>query len=135
MVKYVKNAVVNMPWEVENFYESKVNGFVAAVHNYVVDGSTIGVVFQDGCAYVMPDGNGAYKIGKELERDIVVSAKEGYSLMDYFGEEDCYLIAMAGGLVDFGDCLGLSEEDVDDIVKRIQDISGYYQVEEQVASI
>lgn len=135
MVKYVKNAVVNMPWEVENFYESKVNGFVAAVHNYEIDGVTVGVAFQDGCAYVMPDDNGGYKVGKALERDIVVSGKEGYSLMDYFGEDGCYLIAVAGGLVDSGECLGLSEDDVTDIINRINDLSGYYQIEEQVASI
>ena len=52
---FIKNAVVTMDWEAEGFFETKKDGFVAAVHIYETEKFTCPVIFKGGVACMIWD--------------------------------------------------------------------------------
>lgn len=134
---FVKNAIVKMDWDVEGFIESKTHGFVAAVHTYKsTDGTDIPVVFRDGKAFMLYNlEEGRLEQLADLRVDIKTAIDDqGYDCnMEEYYEEDGYIEVSNGSYVDsdIAESYGLSDEDCEDVLARIDDLSGYVEVTEQ----
>lgn len=127
----VKNGIVKMPWEEENFFESKKFGFIAAVHKYeTTKGTDLWVMFHDSKAFIINDNENdapadhdmLLRLCKEMVDD------DGEHMDEYYGED---IIDLSYGSVDtdMAEFYGISEEDCDDIDNRIADLENYYSVE------
>ena len=125
-MNFVKNDFVYMDWLQDNFIESKKSGFVAAIQEYETpDGDILPVGFMDQRAFLLVDEEGV------LDRNSLITAikdsyKEGLAVYDYY--EDCYvqLATVAGVDEDTMISYGFEREDIEDIQKRLKDLSCYW---------
>ena len=125
-MKVVKNSVVNMEWNADGFVETKKQGFISAVHQY--DG--VAVAFRDGKIYTHM-GDDLEPIGFE---DLVSEIKGAVKSKDvdypYFYED--YLEIYSGK--EFSDkaleLLHIDASHKEDMLKRLEDLSGYWYVVE-----
>lgn len=131
---YIKNGVVDMLWDSEGFYETKKEGFVAAVQIYsCTDGVDRAVMFKDNKAFFLYDEDEEDAASRdEIKNAILEAVKDegaGVNIADYYS--DAYVPISEGGLpVEQGikDFYHLSDEICEDIIKRIEDLSPYYEV-------
>lgn len=125
-MKLVSNNFVSMDWDSDGFVDSKKNGFIAAVHKY---GDTV-VAFYEGKIYTHLNSEGTKSslsmkdFVKVIKQNLV--RKPDYDYPNYY--ED-YAEIYDGA--EFNDCLadtlGLTEYK-EDMIARLQDLSGYWQV-------
>lgn len=136
MAELVKNAIVNMDWEVENFFEHKADEcFVAATQDYITnDGETITVIFMIGRAFILNDENGS-PISHDDFVPLLKKITDKYG-SDFLPDEidetaDGYVELSTGGSVDsdMAEYFGLDAEVCLDIVERLEDLSGYIQTD------
>ena len=131
---YIKNAVVKMLWDAEGFFETKKDGFIAAVQLYEnkKTGETLAVMFKNGKAFMIFDNETEKPATRDDLRDalseIIKTDPEG-DMEEYF--PDTY-IELCNGVTcdaDVADAYGLDEDDQEDIINRCDDLSGYYVTE------
>ena len=134
--KLIRNNVVQMDWDAETFYESKKNGFIAAIHQYEgSDGSQVPVVFSNQKAFLLVDD----------ETGEPASVKEIFEALQYANklnepiDEVCVdnYVELSNSVTVEEDTMvayGISLEYADDIINRLDDLSGYYAVIEEEIS-
>lgn len=129
---YVRNAVVRENyWKKENFFETKVDGFVAASQEYVTPKGTMLVVFKDRQAGFLLDSDTGLPISNaELTNELASLFKEG-SINETFDDiyPDFYVqIGVKDCLIDdtWLDEFGFSEEQKKDVEERMTDLENYY---------
>ena len=125
----IKNAIVKMDWDAEGFYETRADGFVAAVNIYTTSNGEYAVMFKDGVAFmIFDDDTQAPAVRSELQsalKQVVDDAGASASMEEYF--PDNYIELCTGGEVDpdLAEMYGFSDEDCQDISDRLLDLSGY----------
>lgn len=129
---YVRNAVVRPNyWKVENFFETKKEGYVAASQEYDTPRGKMLVVFKDRQAgFLLDPDTGAPISNKEFLDELVSLQKDGV-LNDTLEEiyPDSYVqVGVKGVLTDdeWLDQFGFSEEQKRDIEERMVDLEHYY---------
>lgn len=129
-VKYIKNEIVKMLWDAEGFFESKSDGFIAAVHIYNGKKGDIAVMFKDGKAFVLIDPDTDMPTTREDLFAVTAEChKVGVNIEDEY--EDSYAELCNGADYNLK-CLeyyGLSSEDGEDILNRLNDLSVYWETE------
>ena len=126
----VKNNVVKMDdWEVEGFFESKKDGFIAAVKIYETSKGSMPVMFKDGKAFMLYDEDTqAPATRTELSR-VLKSSVDEYGPDCVFEDlfEDIYIEVSNGVAIeeDVAEMYGFSEEQCTNILDSIDDLSGY----------
>lgn len=124
---FIRNGIVNMPWEADGFFESKKNGFLGACHVYSGEKGDIAVMFSDKHAYILLDVNDEPAGVEDYFEAVKEANKAGSSAYVYF-EDVC--IEFSNGVESDDDVLaiyGLSHEDGEDMCKRLEDLSAYWQ--------
>lgn len=130
--KLVKNDVVKMDWEARGFMMNTKIGFYAAVHDY----HGVPVVFREGVAYTLRDSEGAFpmdSIVDFLKKNLKITGNknEGYEYeeLEDIEESDEYLYLGNMAEVDSGNCkaMGLTDDDMKDIVNRVTDLYPYWE--------
>ena len=129
----IKNDIVSMDWESEQFFETK-EGFFAAIQTYNTENDIVSVVFQNKIAFLLldeeenapaslDDTKGAVKTmykedmtAEELYEDVYVEL--GNTVVNEEGAETARHY-------------GLSDEQIKDINARLDDLSGYYEIIEE----
>lgn len=132
----VKNAIVNMEWDAETFYESKTKGFVVAVHKYKnAEGEEVPICFRMGKAFYLFDNDTEKPATvEEFSKAISQIVKEDgnfIDIADYFPDDYVELSDGYDVNEDTTSYLGLSSADNEDILARVKDLSGYYSDEEE----
>lgn len=122
-MKVVKNNMVNMQWDADGFVETKKLGFISAVHSY--DG--VAVAFRDGKVYTHIDDNGDIISFKDLVGAIKDAVKSKDNDYPYFYEDYAEIYDGKDFVDDTVNLLGL-DDDKDDILSRLNDLSGYWVV-------
>jgi hypothetical protein len=123
----VKNDFVEMDWNASWFLQGKKAGFILAIEEY----NGVGVAFQDNVAYVMFDDNNKLETGNSLIK--MAQAEMKAKNPDFPEYMDGYeMVADGGGVCaneELLETIGLSEENLDDIEKRLEDLSCYWGIE------
>lgn len=128
----IKNAIVEMDWDAEGFYETRNDGFVAAVNIYTTSKGEYAVMFKDGVAFmIFDDDTQAPATRAELRsalKQVVDDAGAEANMEEYF--PDCFIELCTGADVDpdLAEMYGFSEEDCKDISDRLTDLSGYIDI-------
>lgn len=129
---YVRNAVVKPNfWKVENFFETKKDGYVAASQEYDTAKGKMLVVFKDRQAgFLLDPDTGAPISNKEFLDELASLQKEG-SLGDPLEDiyPDSYVqIGVKDTITDetWLDQFGFSEDQKSDIEARMADLENYY---------
>lgn len=127
----IKNAIVKMPWDAEGFYETKNDGFIAAVNLYDVNDDKIAVMFKGGKAFMIFDS----ELEKPASRDelqkalkeVVKSDGPDAEMEEWFPDD--YIELSTGATVnsDVAEMYGFTEEQCEDILNRLADLSGYVE--------
>ena len=134
---FVKNEVVRDNfWDVDDFFETRDKGFVAAVHTYQTKSGPVLVIFKDRKSYLMVEDGEV--IGKERFKEILKELYDDGSLdeeLDYlYGDDSISLVGKQGVIIDEDgnlDTLGFSEADRADIEDRMNDLDNYWVDEVQ----
>lgn len=129
---YVRNAVVKENfWKVENFFETKKEGYVAASQEYETPKGTMLVVFKDRQAgFLLDPDTGKPISNKEFLNELASLQKDGEldsSLEDIY--PDSYVqIGVKDTITDeeWLDNFGFSDEQKRDIEARMADLENYY---------
>lgn len=122
-----------MPWDAEGFYETKSDGFVAAVHIYkVADDKELAVMFKDGKAFMIWDSKLEMPASRDFLQKALMTAVKGdgalVNMEDWFPDE--YIELSSGATVDsdVADIYGFTDEQCEDILDRIADLGGYVDI-------
>lgn len=137
-VGYVKNAIVkDNYWKIDNFFETKANGYVAAAMEYNVNNSDVPVlvIFKNRNIYLIMDENGedtcTLKDFKELLAGMNKSGSIEDELETILDEESLITLGVANYLDDDGRQtlinFGLTDDQIADVEARAMDLSGYYK--------
>lgn len=121
-MKLVKNDMVSMDWDADGFIVTKKIGLVAAVHNY----NGVAVAFSEGKVYTMIDDDGKYSF-KDMVTVIKRAVKENDC--DFPNYYDDYAEIYNGEFTKSAEILGLTEFE-EDILARLEDLSGYWSISE-----
>lgn len=129
--RLIKNGVVNMEWDAEQFFESKSKGFVAAIHIYTLsDGREIPVGFKEGLAFVLTEEDGeTWYDYEKLVKAIKEAHDSGYEARVYF---DDIFISLANDTFAYDeecDFFGFTEDQKEDMVRRVEDLKSYWELE------
>lgn len=136
---FIKNAVLKRDdWDAEGFYETKADGFVAAVVIYeCTDGVERAIMFKDRVAFMIYDHDTkAPATRDELQKalwQIVKLEGADAKMQDFF--PDAYIEVCDGAVCDedIKEMYHLDDTICADIKDRIQDLNGYYVFEEHSA--
>ena len=131
---FIKNAVVTMDWEVEGFFETKKDGFVAAVHIYETEKFTCPVIFKGGVAcMIWDDDTEAPATREELKKVFAEIVKDDPEapIEEYFPDNYIELSNGAEVFEDAAEFYQFTEEQKEDILNRVRDIMRYYVTEEE----
>lgn len=135
--RYVRNAIVKENyWKVENFFETKADGYVAASQEYETPRGTMLVVFKDRQAGFLLDSDTGLPItNEELTSELASLVKEG-SINESF--DDIYpdawvLIGVKGVITDeeWLDEFGFSADQIQDVEERMADLENYFEDTEE----
>lgn len=124
---YIKNGIVKMLWDADKFFEDDNYGFIAAVHEY--NGRM--VVFKDSDAFLLRDPEDPDNAIADLHAVKILlreSVLNGLSLRDDYSDLFIDLLGY-DGCIDEDTCQYYGITDTDDIMKRISDLSPYFEVE------
>ena len=130
----VKNAVVTMDWEAEGFFETKKDGFVAAVHIYETDKCVCPVIFKGSVACMIWDSETeAPATRDELKKVFAEIVKDDPEapIDEYFPDDYVELSNGVEVYEDVADFYQFTDEQKEDILNRVRDIMRYYVVEEE----
>ena len=124
---YIKNEVVNMPWEADGFFESKKYGFIAACHDYEASKGNVIVMFANGLAFILLDSDDEPMSYADYFDCAKEACKAGSTPAGYY--EDEMIVLGNSASVDSENLAiwGLSPEDGDDILKRLDDLGEYWE--------
>lgn len=131
----IKNDIVKMEWVAEHFFESKSQGFIAAVREYDTPEGKVTVVFQDKVIFLLIDNDTEKPATVEDIRDALkVCFTDNLLVEEAF--EDSYIELGIGGVdeEDTAHAYGLSDEDILDINKRYIDLSPYWEIIEETVN-
>ncbi len=129
-IKYVKNEVVNMLWDAEGFFESKTEGFIAAVHIYEGTKGKIPVMFKDELAFVLLDPDTDMPTSREDLYAVTASCfKEGTDVTEEYEENYVNFANMNEYNATAISYYGLTAEDGEDILRRLADLYDYWATE------
>lgn len=130
----IKNAIVKMDWEADGFIEHKAQGtFVAAVNEYDIAGGKLAVIFMNGKAFLLYDEEEGAPTTRESFIEFLHDMVEEYGpdvvLEDTDECAEIYIELSNGAGVDedIASAYGLSDEQCEDILARIDDLSGYVE--------
>lgn len=134
-VKYIKNDMVSMKWDAEGFYESKTDGFIAAVHIYDTPNGRLAVTFKDNKAFIVLDTETDQPLDRaSLYRLVREEFMEGTPIEDYYQDEYVLLGTLTGVESEPAEYYGLDLSDQEDLLARMRDLSGYWVTfEEEMA--
>lgn len=134
-VKYIKNDMVEMQWDAEGFYESKTEGFIAAVHIYDTEKGQLAVAFKDNKAFIVLDTETEEPLDRaSLYRLVREEFMEGMVIEDYYQDEYVQLGTLTEVNSETSEYYGLTPEDQKDLLARMRDLSGYWvTIEEEMA--
>lgn len=125
----IKNVVLKMPWQAEGFFETKKDGFIAAVEIYETEKFSCPVLFKRGIACMIWDDDAeAPATRDEIQKVLKEIVKEDpeADMEEYF--PDNYIEVSNG--VEFesavADFYGFSEEQQQDVLNRIADLDNLY---------
>ncbi|MGV3076348.1 hypothetical protein ACEE21_14790 [Clostridium baratii] len=124
-MKVVKNSMVEMQWNADGFIETKRLGFISAVHQY----GNVPVAFRDGKIYTHISEEGNVISFKDLVGAIKGAVKEKDADYPYFYEDYAEIYDgkdFVEGTINF---LGI-DDSKEDMLDRINDLSGYWVVTE-----
>lgn len=128
---FVKNEVVRDNfWDVEDFFETKEDGYVAATHTYQTSSGPVLVIFKDRKAYlIVEDGE---TIGKERFKELLKAMFDNGTLGDDLDEvvDGVATVGIKGTIYDeegYLGALGFSQADVSDIEDRMTDLENYWE--------
>lgn len=135
--RYVRNAVVKENyWKVENFFETKADGYVAASQEYETTKGSMLVVFKDRQAGFLIDSDTGLPISNdELTKELASLVKEGSigeSLDDIYPDA-WVLIGVKDTITDdeWLNEFGFSAEQIRDVEERMADLENYYEDSEE----
>lgn len=131
---FVKNAVVTMDWDAEGFFETKKDGFVAAVHIYETEKCECPVIFKGNIACMIWDNETeAPATRDELKKAFAEIVKDDPEapIEEYFPDDYIELSNGAEVFEDVADFYQFTEEQRKDILARVSDILRYYVTEEE----
>ena len=128
----VKNAVVKLPWEAEQFFETKESGFAAAVQIYTTPEGTFPVIFKDRVACFLIDTDTSAPATFQEIRNALAQMFKANTIDDTLEETfpDVYCeIGVQGCLTneEVLDSYGFSEEQKQDVADRMNDLEGYWE--------
>lgn len=130
----IKNAIVSMDWDADGFYEHKATDtFIAAVNLYNTPKGELAVIFMGGKAFLLFDEETEAPVTRDDFTKFLHDMVEAYGpdvvLEDTEECEDIYIELSNGVDVDpdMAELYGLSDEDCEDIVNRLADLSGYVE--------
>lgn len=130
-IKYIKNGIVNMLWDAEGFFESKTEGFVAAVHIYSGEKGDVPVMFKNYRAFILTDEDTDEPASREelfeVTRDCFI---HGLEIEEECSDSYVELSDDASYDEDVLEFYGLSSEDGEDMLKRIKDLQEYWEIVE-----
>lgn len=123
----VKNDIVKMDWTTDEFKEDRNIGFICAIKDY----HGVTVVFQNGVAYGIIDDQGSFSpsdIWNQIKKSFKKVRGEITTVyeMDEFDEYTEFIGAdkeVSEGNVKYA---GLTDDDVVDMLKRLDDLSPYF---------
>lgn len=124
-MKVVKNNMVDMQWDADGFVETKKMGFIAAVHRY----GNVAVAFKDGKVYTHVDDDGECIDFNALVKVIKNAVKERDDDYPDFYEDYAEIYDGREFMDETVTFLNL-EDQKDDILARLKDLSGYWHVVE-----
>lgn len=125
-MKVVQNNMVDMQWDADGFVESKKFGFISAVHRY----GNIAVAFRDGKVYTHISEEGGVISFKDLVSSIKSAVKEKDADYPYFYEDYAEIYDGKEFIDQTLSFLGI-EDYKNDMLERLEDLSGYWIVEER----
>ena len=125
----IKNNVVKMPWEADGFLESRTKGFISAIAVYEGSKGEVAVMFEHGRAFVMfqSEDDDAPMTKTELVKAAKAAFKEEYSSYDYYEDNVVELANTGSYRENLLSAYGLGEEDGEDMVNRLKDLSSYWE--------
>lgn len=130
-MKIIRNGVVKMDWDAEGFFESKNDGFVAAVHIYNTEEGSVAVCFMDRRAFVLLDVDTRKPCTREeLYEAVKYVHNNSLTMEDAFQEDYVELLVGVEPIREVAFEFGLSEDDCDDMGKRGADLFVYYTKED-----
>lgn len=123
-----------MDWDADGFYEHKATDtFIAAVNLYDTPKGELAVIFMNGKAFLLFDEETEAPVTRDDFTKFLHDMVEAYGpdviLEDTEECEDIYIELSNGVEVDpdMAELYGLSEENCEDIVNRLADLSGYIE--------
>ena len=112
--------------QVENFFESKKSGFVAAVQEYEGEKGAVPVCFMDKTAFILIDDNETPMGRNYIREAIKTSAKEKCPISELYEEEFIPLGDTFGVDENVAAYYGLDMDSAVDIANRLGDLSCYW---------
>ena len=135
--RYVRNAIVKENyWKVENFFETKADGYVAASQEYETPRGTMLVVFKDRQAGFLLDSDTGLPItNEELTSELASLVKEG-SINESFDDiyPDAWVLIGVKGIITDDEWLnefGFSADQIQDVEERMTDLENYFEDTEE----
>ncbi|MBR3598785.1 MAG: hypothetical protein IKL53_02800 [Lachnospiraceae bacterium] len=135
--RYVRNAIVKENyWKVENFFETKADGYVAASQEYETPRGTMLVVFKDRQAGFLLDSDTGLPItNEELTSELASLVKEG-SINESFDDiyPDAWVLIGVKGIITDDEWLnefGFTADQIQDVEERMTDLENYFEDTEE----
>lgn len=128
----VKNGVVKMDWDVEDFFETHADGYVAATQTYDTINGECTIIFKDRCAFFLIDDGGNLLPKDGIVKELKAAFKEdelNYTPEEYWG--DSYVEVGMQGIITMEGVLegyGFSEDQIQDVIDRMVDLEQYFEV-------
>lgn len=121
MSKFVRNGVVNMDWREDCFFESKEDGFVAAVQEYNTPRGVTPLLFMDKHIMIVANEQGEPCSVDELYERVAKNYDSEEEFTDEY-EDDIVFMDDEDALIEEG----FTQEQIDDVNNRFSDLSSYF---------
>lgn len=121
MSKFVKNEVVKMDWREDCFFESKEDGFVAAVQEYNTPRGVTPLLFMDKHIMIVANEKGEPCSVDQLYERVAKNYDSPEDFVDEY-EDDVVFMDDEDSLAEEG----FTQEQIDDVNNRFSDLSSYF---------
>jgi hypothetical protein len=132
---YVKDEIAKMDWEKDGFIKNKYAGFIAAIHMY----DDVPVIFDEDGVYTLlsrEDNNRPYTLAEAASYvrscyKLTKGKDPTLTQVSFPRESEDYVDLGNDGYEpdpEICELMGLTEEDVEDILARQADLYGYFEV-------
>lgn len=124
--KLIRNDVVSMDWWSDCFFESREKGFVAACQTYETEVGTFAVGFMNNNAFVILKEDGDLGERKDIQDCAKDCNKYEEEPWDGEWEDKVMIVSTEDGKEFLQSNYGFTDEDIEDIENRLNDLSGYW---------